>query len=374
MEKKPNIIMITVDMVRSDKRSCSPVFSEIQRDGVLFSGMITHAPYTIASLHAIFSGMLGSQTGVDAYYKSVKFDNKNCRTLPAHLKENGYYTAADLMSPLTAPSQGLDEVLVHDEHKDDLLERHSSILARLKKDCADRPFFVYLHYSYIHREIVKNVIRKFGDFDEKYFNNQKLNEKNYEQYVKKAGEYVAGIISEAGKLGLYKNDLFVILTDHGCSVGEKPGEKAYGIYTYDYTLRVWCYFVYPARLPVGLEIETQVRTIDIAPTIMDIVNISPNEGNKRMTGKSLLPVINGQDTLDREAYVETAGLDGPYPSPYEPNIFCVRTKKWKLVYNSATDKRELYDMEKDKEEKTNLSGKFPEIEEELFKRIKQRGL
>ncbi|MFH1888980.1 MAG: sulfatase-like hydrolase/transferase [Candidatus Omnitrophota bacterium] len=371
---KPNIVMITVDMVRCDKRGCSPIFAQLGGDGVLFSEMITHAPYTIASLHAIFSGMLGSQTGVDAYYKSVKFDNENCRTLPAHLKDNGYYTLADLMSPLTAPSQGFDEVLIHDEYKDDLLERHKSILARLKNERRDKPFFAYLHYSYIHREIVKNVIRKYEDFDEKYFNNLKANEENYEQYVRIAGDYLTAIISEAKKLGFYGNDLFVILTDHGCSVGEKPGEKAYGIYAYDYTLKVWCYFVYPARLPAGLEVKTQARTVDIAPTIIDMLKINPNEGKKCMIGKSLLPVIDGVEKADREAYTETAGLDGPYPSPYEPNIFCVRTKKWKLIYNSATEKRELYDLQNDKEEKNNLSGRYPDIEEELFGRIRQRGL
>lgn len=371
---KPNIVMITLDMVRTDKRNCSPVFSQLIKDGVLFSEMITHAPYTIASLHAIFSGMWGSQTGVDAYYKSVKFDNENCRTLASHLKENGYYTAADLMNEITAPHQGMDEVNIHDENKDDLTARHKEILRRLKTECKDKPFFVYLHYSYIHREIVKNVIRKYKDFDPEYFNSTKDNEIRYEEYVKMAGAYLSEIIEESKKLGLYDNDLFVIFTDHGCSIGEKPGEKAYGIYTYDYTLKVWCYFVYPKSLPNNLEIKNQVRTIDIAPTILELVNISPREGNKKMTGSSLLPMINGLDNADREAYVETAGLEGPNPSPFAPNVFCVRTKKWKLIYNSTTDKRELYDMENDRQENNNLCGQFPEIEEELFRKIKQRGL
>ncbi|HCD38076.1 MAG TPA: hypothetical protein DEQ77_05065 [Candidatus Omnitrophica bacterium] len=74
------------------------------------------------------------------------------------------------------------------------------------------------------------------------------------------------------------------------------------------------------------------------------------------------------------AYAETAGLDGPHPSPFEPNVFCVRTKKWKLIYNMSTDRREFYDLESDAAESNNLTGKFPEIEEELFRKIKQRGM
>lgn len=370
----PNVIMITVDMVRSDKRSSAPIFDKLLHDGVLFSEMITHAPYTIASLHAIFSGMLGSQTGVDAYFKSAKFDNDNCRTLPSHLKNNGYYTVADLMNEITAPHQGFDEVLIHDEHTDDLAVRHKGILKRLKNDCKNNPFFVYLHYSYIHREIVKNVISKYEDFDEEYFKNMEENEKKYKEYVQTAGSYLEDVIDESKKLGLYGNDLFVIFTDHGCSVGEKPGEKAYGIYAYDYTLKVWSYFICPGRLPQNREIKNLVRTIDIPATILDILDITPQEGNKKMVGASMLPIIEGKDKTDREAYVETAGLDGPHPSPFEPNIFCVRTKKWKLIYNSTTQKRELYDLENDKQETNNLAGKLPDIEETLFKTIEKRGL
>jgi len=373
-KRRPNVIMIAIDMVRADKRGCAPVFNEMARNGVLFSEMITHAPYTIASLHAIFSGMLGFQTGVDAYYKSVKFDNENCRTFPAHLKENGYYTVADLMNAITAPHQGLDEVLVHDENKDDLMVRHKGILGRLKNDSRDRPFFAYLHYSCIHREIVRNVIRKYEDFDESYFSDIKNNERQYEEYVRMAGDYLEKMIEETKRLGFYGKDVIVVLTDHGCSIGEKPGEKAYGIYTYDYTLKVWSYFIYPDKLPRGLEIKTQVRTIDIAPTILDILGIVPRQGPKMMTGRSMLPIVAGVDRLDRVAYAETAGLDGPHPSPFEPNVFCVRTKKWKLIYNMSTDRREFYDLESDAAESNNLTGKFPEIEEELFRKIKQRGM
>ena len=93
-----------------------------------------------------------------------------------------------------------------------------------------------------------------------------------------------------------------------------------------------------------------------------------------MQGRSLIPMIEGKDHEDREVYVETAGLDGPTPSPYEANVFCVRNSKWKLIYNSTTKQRELYDLAADPQEQKNVAGSRPEVEDPLFEKIRRRYL
>ena len=35
------------------------------------------------------------------------------------------------------------------------------------------------------------------------------------------------------------------MADHGGGVGEKPGEKSYGVFTYDYSIKMWLYLVHP---------------------------------------------------------------------------------------------------------------------------------
>ena len=166
----------------------------------------------------------------------------------------------------------------------------------------------------------------------------------------------------------------LFMTDHGCGIGERVGEKAYGIYAYDYTINVWAYLIWPGRLPGGREVPEMVRTIDLAPTLLELAGIDPVEGQKEMQGRSLAPMIEGKDHDDREVYVETAGLDGPTPSPYEANVFCVRNRKWKLIYNSTTKQRELYDLAADPEEQKNVAGTRPEVEDPLFEKIRRRYL
>lgn len=366
-KNRPNIVMVTMDMVRVDRMDVAPVFTELRKRGALFSEVIAYAPYTIAAMHAIHSGMYGTKTGVDAYYKALNFDNDNCPTLAEYLSEEGYFTKADLMAKVTLPHKGFQEVLVHDEHKDDLLHRHSQLVADAVSK--NRAFFLYLHYSNIHTRIVSEVIRKFGDFDEEYFSNLDKNLKRYDGYVKMAGEYLQGLLSCMDGLSLFKNTLFVVITDHGCGIGEKPGEKAYGIYTYDYTLKTFAFFIYKDIIPAGIEVKTAVRSIDIMPTILDMLKIKAKKGHKPIDGKSLLPLMMGKEEADREAYSETGGLDGPHPSTHSPNVKCIRTKEWKLIYNTTTKTKELYNLIKDEKETKNLTGQFPGVERMLWEKL-----
>lgn len=371
--RPPNVVFVLIDMVRADHRAGRKIFEELGRRGVSFPRMFTHAPYTIASVHAFMSGMYGSLTGVDAYYKAPKYDGAACKTLAQHFSENGYYCLADFMNPGIAPHQGFDEVRVHDEFKDDLLARHKAMLDEVQ---GRKPYFLYLHYSYVHREIVTNVIKKFTDSDPAYFGpeHHNENEARYNSYVDLAEEYMTGLLAHIDRLGVGDDSIVLFMTDHGCGIGEKPGEKAYGIYAYDYTINVWAYLLHERRLPRGLEVPVMVRTIDLAPTLLELCGIDPVEGAKEMQGTSLLPVIDGTDQSDREAYVETAGLDGPTPSPYEANVFCVRNRTWKLIYNSTTKTRELYDLRADPKEQNNLAGTRPDVEDAMFEKIRRRYL
>ena len=50
------------------------------------------------------------------------------------------------------------------------------------------------------------------------------------------------------QLNIDKNSIILVMSDHGISVGEKIGERAYGAFCYDYTLRTFSYFLIPNYL------------------------------------------------------------------------------------------------------------------------------
>ena len=332
--------------------------------------MITYAPYTVASLHATFTGMYGRQNGVDAYTKSSQFESDACYTLPQYLHDIGYYTHGYTFTPIVLPHNGFDKLqVVAEDQEKDVLASHLRELDFCFNQ--SRRFFSFLHYGEIHHAVVREVLRKYDDFSEEYFEHHDRNRIRYVEFARQAGGYLEEIVKRIDEKDPDGNTLIVVFTDHGSSLGEKPGEKAYGIFTYDYSVCVWAYFIWPKRLPTDCQIPCQVRSIDILPTLTDLLGIPHRKKRKPMMGRSLLPLIQGTETHHRLAFSETGGVDGPYPSPNAPNICSVRDGKWKLIYNRDINKFELYNLGEDPAETNNLYMSLPDKSAELWVQMVQ---
>ena len=72
---------------------------------------------------------------------------------------------------------------------------------------------------------------------------------------------------------------------------------------------------------------------------------------------------------NRYTFSETGALHGPYPSPEESNIFCIKNVDYKLIYNKDNNEWEFYDLKNDPNELKNISGTGIEIEEEFQKEL-----
>lgn len=370
--KDLNVIFITLDGLRQDRLNLMPNFSSISEKGLFFSNMISVSPYTFASIPSVFCGIYPSINGIDSYYSMFRFRKNECKTLSQYFKEAGYYTFADVLNDCILPNIGFDEMKLH-TMEDDLIVLHKKILSELPKN---RKFFLYLHYTTIHDEYIK-LAKKYTDFDKNYFNNYEENKKSYDFCVKQTDEYVKEIVDYIKELGLFEDTLIVFHSDHGTSNGEKVGEKLYGCFTYDYSLKVFSTFLIPGQ--EGKKINFQCRTLDIMPTILDVMEINPDERFEKLQGKSLLSFVRGEENEDRIVFVETGGLGGPWPSPKKHNVFCVRHRNKKLIYNATPKTFEFYDLEKDPEENFNLietnNASLGEIIQEykkiLFEKIKE---
>ena len=71
------------------------------------------------------------------------------------------------------------------------------------------------------------------------------------------------------------------------------------------------------------------------------------------------------------SYTETANpLESSAP-PKKPNTKCVRTSKWKLIFNEYNNSKELYNLEKDPQENVNLIHENLEIEAFLWTELQK---
>ena len=78
------------------------------------------------------------------------------------------------------------------------------------------------------------------------------------------------------------------------------------------------------------------------------------EKNSDIQGNSLYELINSKESDERELFVETGGLYGPWPSPSKPNVFCVKINNKKLIYNDTPQTWEFYDLKNDPQEANNI--------------------
>ena len=365
---KKNIILICIDGGRLDRALNSKAFKHLATKSIFFPQTITYAPYTNSAIHALISGSYGNRNGCSSYWHSIKFKKFEFKTLTEYLHDVGYYTYADIPSDLVLPNSGFDEFEVFDESLVDLKQRHSNLIEKMKaKNEDNQSFFLYLHYESIHTGILNSVLKAYDNYSEEYFENKKLNEKRYDDLFRIAEEYIEVLGRKITDFDLWKDSIVLIISDHGISVGEKFGERAYGAFCYDYTIKTFAYYI--SSDFGSKEIPEQVRHIDFMPTILEQLNIGLDENFKPLDGVSLIPLINGESFDEKIAYTETANpLDANAP-PKEPNVKSVRTSKWKLIYNEYNNTKELYNLEKDPAETNNLINSGLEIEEFLWNEL-----
>ena len=368
--KKKNLILICIDGCRLDRVLKSKAFKHLATKSIFFPQTITYAPYTNSAIHALISGSYGNRNGCYSYWHSIKFKKNEFKTLTEYLHDADYFTHADTPSDLVLPNSGFDKFEVYDESVVDLTERHKELLENMKQiNDQGKNFFLYLHYESIHTGILNPVLKAYDNYSKEYFENRKINEERYDKLFRNAENYLESILNEIENLEMNDDSLVLVMSDHGISVGEKFGERAYGAFCYDYTIRTFTYFL-ANNLPT-LEIKQQTRTIDFMPTVLDFLGIPLDHNFASLDGVSLIPLINGEETDEQIAFTETANpLESKKP-PKEPNTKSVRTSKWKLIYNEHNNTKELYNLEQDPNENENLVGNGLEIENILWEKLTQ---
>ncbi len=189
----------------------------------------------------------------------------------------------------------------------------------------------------------------------------------YYQTVSGMDNVVGNLMKSLENHGLADNTVIIFASDHGLLMGEY-GMGGKGL-LYDLTSKIPC-FVYDPRLPEkekGKTVEKLVSSLDIPVTILDYAGIVvPNE----MTGKSLIPLIEGTEKEWREELF----LESLFT--LRDNPFCegIRVGNWKYIRmfdgvsnykesdidfsNQTPDFEQLFNIEEDPTEKTNLLNQY----------------
>lgn len=177
--------------------------------------------------------------------------------------------------------------------------------------------------------------------------------------------------------GLSSNTLFVFLADNGWKPDPRRPER-------QHARSKWSPYEDGIRTPLLLRWDGHVRpadydgiveSVDVAPTILAAVGLESEA--QSMSGKDLLPVAAGrQASADRPALGEIYENDAVRlgEPAHEIQLRWVRSGPFKLIVPSEAPKESLlFDLDKDPEEKHNLSAE-PEYAEQraTLKRLLDR--
>ena len=358
---RASLLLITVDTLRPDAlgwvagRNETPFMDRLALQGFRFPAAVSPVPLTLPSHAAIMTGLFPRRLGLR--------DNGHVfgtgpPTLAEALRSRGYATAAFVSGYPLDSAFGLDRgFTLYDDAlslgggAEGDLERPAAATAEAARAwlrTAPRPWLAWVHFYDPHYPYAPPAEhRRAGPRG------------SYDGEVAFVDRAVGTLVDALGGLGA--GDVLTVLAgDHGESLGEH-GEGTHGFFVYDSTVLVPLVFHFPGRVRPGAS-QAPARLVDLAPTVIELLGLPPLAG---IDGVSLGRVLAGGRTPSEPAYIETYQ---PWLSYGWSPLRAIRHRGFKLI---DAPRPELYSLEADPGEQTNLAAAEPVKLGELRRLLRQ---
>ena len=403
---KPNVILIIIDTARKDHFSCygysrqlTPRIDELAKDGVKFDNAEAAAPWTLPSIASILTGLYPHKhmAGYAAndpktHQEGLTYINSSVITLAEVLFDNKYQTVGSFQNPFVDPGYGLNRGFeIYDYFPgDDLRIRRADTVVEWAMNWLEkarekrRPFFMVLHFFDPH--LAYDPIPQFASpfiygykgglhppFDPGNADLEKI--RNGEiKYNDEDKKFIEGLYdgelsfvdSSLGRLfdflklnNLYDNTLIIVTGDHGEEFWDHNSYE-HGHTLYQELLSMSLIVRFPMAENKGLVVKDRVSLVDIAPSILAYLRIESTmttEGMSfiKMPGASIKPA-------SMPIVAEDNRIGDPLQALYRG--------QYKLILNIATGEIQIYNLDNDPGEKTNLFGRKETYPPEIVDQIK----
>ncbi len=362
--EKPNVILFTLDTTRADHLACygysnvkTPHLDSLAQRGVLFEQAATASPLTLPAHCSILTGMYPTYHGVRINGNTALSEEQT--TVAEILSDQGYrcgaFIGAFVLDGRWGLKQGFED---YDDQFDLKKYKHldlgavqrpgnevmDSALDWLEKHKSS-PFFAWIHLydphtPYAPPEPYLSEYRPRGLVG------------LYDGEIAFMDEQIGRCLGWLEQNGLDKSTILILVGDHGEGLGSH-GEGTHGYFIYDYAVHVPFIIVTPFEGLRGVRVASQVRTVDIFPTLMETAAVSTAAETQ---GHSLLPMMFHPGKRKNDfAYAESMSPNLQFGWS---SLHSLRTTQYKYI---DAPKAELYDLTQDPDEQTNLLPEHPEI-------------
>ncbi|WP_440992276.1 sulfatase [Haloarchaeobius baliensis] len=193
----------------------------------------------------------------------------------------------------------------------------------------------------------------------------------YRAEISYLGEKIQSVVEMLESAGEWEETVFVVTSDHGEYIGDH-GLMDHQYALYNPVLRVPL-FIHGGPFGTG-RVDDLVQLVDVAPTLLDALDIDASNRGKEFQGISFHP--GSQETREyafaeylapqpsMEALSERVGELSDDVRRYDRSLRTIRTSRFKYIRGSRGS-QELYDIEQDADEGTNLADTRTEVRSEL---------
>lgn len=275
------------------------------------------------------------------------------------------------------------------EHIEDRMSEEAAKFIRANKD---RPFFLnYWAYS-VHSPW--NARTDYIDeFSKTVDPSSPQRNPLYAAMVRSLDDGVGRLMKAVEEAGLTHNTLFIFFSDNGGwayppkatmpeGYADIPATSNAPLRSgkaslYEGGTREPCIVVWPGKIPANTEVSTLFHSTDFAPTLIQLCGLDTSDhptfdgidqSQLWLNGKSSRDFVFCHFPHGSEAQAQT--IPGFLPGSY------LREGPWKLIRfygqnDDGTDRLELYNLETDPGETTNVAAQYPDEVSRLLKRMKQ---
>jgi len=383
------------------------------KESILFKKFFSSSNATAPSLMSIFTGKYPNNHGIIHQFPYTsneeieKMDKELKFWLPTYLKEKGYETIAIDWIGLWF-KEGFD-YYKEKEEKQNKTKRIMNIpfikkmllslpawayrfgkkisktrasvnftpaeetmnLAISKINISKKPFFLFTHFWDTHfpfptikykgskKDDVNEMLKKIKETSQREYVKKRIadiNLSSIEDITKKYDSAIREVDKQIGKLfdflrkqKLWENTLFIVLGDHGTSLTE---HEVYFTSSslYDETIHVP--FIIHIPGVKNKEIKNFAQNIDIAPTILDILN---ETNSHEFDGKSMIELIRkGEKIRDKILAFDGLGEDIKTVRTDEKKLILAKNPRCNLCKAEHHEKIEEYNLKDDPNEEKNI--------------------
>ncbi|HJN74868.1 MAG TPA: sulfatase [Myxococcota bacterium] len=408
-----NVILISLDALRYDRTGLSgnsdgltPNLDAFVEEAIVFDNAVSAASWTLPSHMSMWTGRWPSVHGVTNKLRLLGADqmaesalSAGIETYPSLLVRDGMVAAGFSGGAGMSGRYGFarDFSVYVDDRPFAGLDYSAPQAVDWLREHRDERFLLVVHGYDVHGQYplppaTADGIEYAGDLDGTVEENARLREQGlaaivepgdasditgdvgaddarfleelYDLKVRAADERLGSLLSQIRTMGLMDNSIIAVVSDHGDEFMEH-GALDHGHTLYEEQLHV----VMALRIPGYARqqrIPDIVRTVDLFPTVFDLLGLPGPEG---VNGVSLLPLLRGEP-MELEAYSET-----------DYRLFvhqrALRQGDYKLILDLRDGERSLYDLSADSEELRDISSGEPrrtyEMEQELKGWMMQHG-